>query len=144
VISPAASGGVLAQFGRATWHTALVLWAGPWTLVGLIIGLFGVATGGKARRGIGTIEFHGGLVRRLLQAIPQHPLAMTLGHTVLALDEISLDVSRDHELVHVRQYERWGPLFVPAYFACWFVLALRGQDGYWDNPFEREAYNRSK
>ena len=67
---------------------------------------------------------------------------MTLGHTVLGLDETSLDIAQPHELVHVRQYERWGLLFIPAYLSCWLALRLAGKDGYRDNPFEREAYGR--
>jgi hypothetical protein len=51
-----------------------------------------------------------------------------------------LDHCRTHELVHVRQYERWGPLFVPAYLASSAIIWLRGGDPYRDNPFEREAY----
>jgi hypothetical protein len=65
-----------------------------------------------------------------------------LGHVVLGLNEAALDLAQPHELVHVRQYERWGPLFIPAYFGCWFALWLAGKDGYRDNPFEREAYDR--
>lgn len=132
----------MSSIGRTAWQAALVTWAAPWTLAGLIVGLLGIATGGKGRRRSGILEFHGGFVRRLLQALPGGPLALTLGHTVLGLDEVSLEVTHEHELVHVRQYERWGPLFIPAYFACWIVLHLRGRDGYWDNPFEREAYGR--
>ncbi|HMO84113.1 MAG TPA: hypothetical protein PKC18_04240 [Lacipirellulaceae bacterium] len=52
----------------------------------------------------------------------------------------ALEACRAHELVHVRQYERWGPLFVPAYLACSAVIWLRGGDAYLDNPFEREAF----
>jgi hypothetical protein len=33
---------------------------------------------------------------------------------------------------------------VPAYLLCWLVLMLRGKSGYWDNPFEREAYGQSE
>jgi hypothetical protein len=55
-----------------------------------------------------------------------------------------MDACREHELVHVRQYERWGPLFVPAYLLCWLVQMLRGKSGYWDNPFEREAYGQTE
>jgi hypothetical protein len=51
-----------------------------------------------------------------------------------------LDFCRSHELVHVRQYERWGVLFIPAYLLCSLVLWLTGRDPYRDNPFEREAY----
>jgi hypothetical protein len=66
--------------------------------------------------------------------------AMTLGHVILARDIFCRDSAREHELVHVRQYERWGPAFIPAYFACSLVLWLRGRHPYFDNPFEREAY----
>ena len=125
-------------------QAALITWASPWTLVGMCIGLAGLLTGGKARRGPGIIEFHGGVVSRFLRWLPSEPFAMTLGHTVLGLSEGALDIAQSHELVHVRQYERWGPLFIPAYLGCWLVLWLKGKDGYWDNPFEREAYSRDK
>jgi hypothetical protein len=39
---------------------------------------------------------------------------MTLDHVVIARDRYSLESTRDHERVHVRQCEVWGPLFVPA------------------------------
>jgi len=45
--------------------------------------------------------------------------------------------------VHVRQYERWGPLFGPAYLGCSLVLWLMGKRAYRDNPFEVEAYDVS-
>ena len=125
-------------------HVALITWASPWTLLGLCLGAAGMLSGGCARRGPGILEFHGGAVRWLLWCMPGEPLAMTLGHTVLGLDECSLDHAQSHELVHVRQYERWGPLFVPAYLACWIALRLSGKDGYRDNPFEREAYDRDQ
>ena len=45
-----------------------------------------------------------------LQTLPdgQFTLAFTLGHTILGQTDAALDISRDHEMVHVRQYERWG------------------------------------
>ena len=119
-----------------------IAWAAPWTLVGLAVGLVGLATGGQMRRGPGIVEFHGGGVSWLLERWPIDPVAMTLGHVVLGRTAAALDLSQAHELVHVRQYERWGPLFVPAYLACALYLTLRGRDGYRDNPFEREAYDR--
>ena len=87
-----------------------------------------------------TVEFYGGAVRKLLEWSPGEPMALTLGHVILGRTGAALDVARDHELVHVRQYERWGPLFVPLYL--WFSLRLwlAGKDAYRDNPFEREAY----
>lgn len=117
-----------------------VLWALPWTLLGLLVGLLGLATGGRVRRHGPVIEFYGGAVARLLKLSPGKPSAMTLGHTILGRDAALLDAARRHELVHVRQYERWGPLFVPAYLLCSLLMWLKGKDPYLDNPFEREAY----
>jgi hypothetical protein len=45
--------------------------------------------------------------------------------------------------VHVRQYERWGPLFIPAYFAASGWAWWKGGHAYLDNPFEVEAYRIS-
>jgi hypothetical protein len=112
--------------------------------VGLVVGCAGVATGGSARLRAGIVEFHGGAVTWLLERWPVGPFAMTLGHVVLGRTAAALDLSRSHELIHVRQYERWGPLLVPAYLACSWFLWVRGKDGYRDNPFEREAYDRDR
>jgi hypothetical protein len=124
---------MILQFARFAW-------ASPWTGLGLILGLLGVVTGGGARRGPGIVEFHGGAVRWLLERIPGHAFAMTFGHVVLGRTAAALDLAQRHELVHVRQYERWGPLFVPLYLAHSARLWLAGKDWYYDNPFEREAY----
>ncbi len=45
----------------------------------------------------------------------------------------------EHELVHVRQYERWGILLWPAYAVASLWAKLRGGDAYRDNHFERQA-----
>ncbi|MBI2480619.1 MAG: hypothetical protein HYV60_18940 [Planctomycetia bacterium] len=88
------------------------------------------------------LEFHGGFSRRVLERMPngQFVMAMTLGHTILGKTAAALDITRAHELVHVRQYERWGPFFLPAYLLASLYLWLAGRDAYRDNPFEREAY----
>jgi hypothetical protein len=67
---------------------------------------------------------------------------MTLGHVILGRNQECLEYSRDHEHVHVRQYERWGPFMLPAYLGSSLVLYFRGLDPYLDNPFEIEAYDR--
>ncbi len=67
-------------------------------------------------------------------------LAFTLGHTILGQTAASLDMAHNHELVHVRQYERWGPFMGIAYLLASFILWLTGRDPYRDNPFEREAF----
>jgi hypothetical protein len=122
---------------------AAYLWALPWTVVGVAIGSIGLITGGRIQRRGGILEFYGGAVAWLLERTPGTgcgAAAMTLGHVVLGRTTAALDVTRQHELVHVRQYERWGPLFVPAYLLCSAIIWRRGGDGYRDNPFEREAY----
>jgi hypothetical protein len=68
---------------------------------------------------------------------------MTLGHVILARDQDCLERSRDHELAHVQQYERWGPLLLPAYWLAGRWLAARGFDSHLDNPFERQAYEQA-
>ncbi|MEO1278643.1 MAG: hypothetical protein AAFV77_06795 [Planctomycetota bacterium] len=121
----------------------LILWASPATMLGLVVGVLGLATGGQSKRTGRTLEFHGGLVSWLLARLPVDAMALTLGHVVLGRSAAALDVCRAHELVHVRQYERWGPLFVPAYLLCSLVLLVCGRDAYRENPFEREAYGKS-
>jgi hypothetical protein len=69
--------------------------------------------------------------------------ALTLGHVIIGQNEAALAMSRAHEWIHVRQYERWGPLFLPAYFACALWLWATGRHPYLDNPFEIEAYEQS-
>ena len=91
----------------------------------------------------GTLGFSGGAARALLRFAPivRGASAMALGHVILGQTEADLDDAYEHELVHVRQYERWGPLFVPVYLAASVWQWLRGRHPYWDNPFEREAYD---
>lgn len=127
------------RFARLAIVLGLV-WAFPWTLLGLGVGLLGLATGGWCRRRGRVVEFHGGGVTWLLERAPVRPSAMTLGHTVLGRTPEMLDRAREHELVHVRQYERWGLLFVPAYLLASLGVWLQGKHAYYDNPFEREAY----
>jgi hypothetical protein len=69
--------------------------------------------------------------------------AITLGHVILGTDPPTLARLRAHEQVHVRQYERWGPLFFLAYPAASAWLWLRGGRPYRDNPFERQARRES-
>ncbi len=121
----------------------LVAWAAPASLLGLVVGAAALATGGKARRVGRILEFHGGAARWLLEHFPGEPWAMTLGHTVLGRTAAALEMSRNHELVHVRQYERWGPAFLPAYLLASLGLWLVGRDPYRDNPFEIEAYREA-
>lgn len=121
----------------------LVIWALPTTLLGIPFAPLALLTGGGVRLVDGVLEVHGGAVRWLLlhgTLLRGGVSAMTLGHVVLGLDREVLDRTRDHERVHVRQCERWGPLFIPVYLLASLWVLLRGGDGYRDNPFEREAF----
>jgi hypothetical protein len=122
------------------------LWASPNTLVGLGWALLARLTGGGWSIHAGVIEAHGGWVAALLKRMPfvkGGALAITIGHVVLSQTQAGLDVTREHERVHVRQYERWGPLFVVAYVLAGVWQWARGNDPYRDNPFEVEAYDRA-
>lgn len=64
--------------------------------------------------------------------------AITLGHVVLSVDELEVRTLR-HELEHVRQYERWGPVYFPAYLAASVAAVVKGAHYYRDNAFEIAA-----
>ena len=87
-----------------------ILWALPWTLVGLLLGSIGLITGGRVQRVGRTLEFSGGRLARLLEHGPVRggAAAVTFDHVVLGQTRADLRRCRAHELVHVRQYERWG------------------------------------
>jgi hypothetical protein len=120
------------------------VWASPATLLGLV---FVATAAGNGRVTIvhGVIEAHGLILRwalRYLTLVCGGVSAMTFGHVVLGRDQEALDHTRAHERVHVRQYERWGPVFIPAYVLASLWAAVRGGHAYFDNPFEREAWRR--
>ena len=119
-----------------------IVWAFPNTLIGLTVGVLALMTGGKHQFRGGCIEFYGGFVTWALKRLPLigGVLAMTLGHSVIGQTALGLAIAREHEHVHVRQYERWGPFFLPAYFGMSAWLWLQGRDCYRENPFEIEAY----
>ena len=124
-------------------HLCRYLWAFPATLLGLIFIPLALLSGGRVSLVAGAIEIQGGIVRFFLRRglLWFGPAAaMTLGHVILGRDQDCLDKSRSHEHVHVRQYERWGPLMLPLYLIAGAVLFFRGMDPYLDNPFEREAF----
>jgi hypothetical protein len=111
-------------------------------VIGLTLGVLALLSGGGIQVRRGCIEFYGGLVKWMLGRMfgGDGVSAMTLGHTILGQTTTMLQNSRDHEHVHVRQYEHWGPFFLPAYFGSSLILWARGGDCYLDNPFEVEAY----
>ncbi|MDP2262502.1 MAG: signal peptide prediction [Hydrogenophaga sp.] len=131
---------------RISWaRWARVLWASPNSLVGLFLALGFMLAGARLRRVDGVLEV----------ALNQHPpaggktrpasrwrlpfTAITFGHVVLGVSPQDLERLRAHEHTHVRQCERWGPLFLPAYLLAGAWQWARGRHAYRDNPFEVEA-----
>ena len=117
------------------------LWAGPASLLGLLIA---AVASRRARVAVidGVLEIHGPALAWVLRTLTPccgGAAAITFGHVVLGRDQRSLERTRTHERVHVRQYEQWGPLFIPAYLAAGVWAWLRGGNAYYDNRFEREA-----
>lgn len=120
------------------------LWASPATFLGLLVAVPLLRRGHFACVD-GVIEAHSPLLERALTSLT--PLAggadaMTLGHVVIGRDACALDATRAHERVHVRQYECWGPFFLPAYFLAGALALANGGDPYFDNHFERQARMR--
>jgi len=117
------------------------LWASPATFFGLVV------AGALLRRGHlavvdGVVEAHGPMLHNALThctLLAGGVDAMTLGHVVIGRNARALEMTRAHERVHVRQYEVWGPLFIPAYFLAGIYALIRGGHPYFDNPFERQA-----
>jgi len=121
------------------------LWAFPTSLLGLVF-LPDALLSGEAKWVDGVLELHGRLTRFFLRRctlLKGGASAMTLGHVVIARDAELLEQTREHERVHVRQCERWGPLFIPAYLLMSVVMKCRGKNAYMDNPFEKEAYEKA-
>lgn len=121
---------------RWLWRFALVLWAAPNSLLGLALGLVLLPVGARARLVEGVLEI------TALRRPPRRcgPFsAITLGHVVVATHAAEMQRLRAHERVHVRQCERWGPLFLPAYLLAGAWQWVRGRHAYRDNPFEVQA-----
>ncbi|CAN5911785.1 hypothetical protein BH23ACT10_BH23ACT10_20240 [soil metagenome] len=114
-------------------RVAAYLWAGPLTAVGLLLGALS-RTRPTVHDGVLLFAHARGVGGWMLRW--RGFAAATLGHTILAAGQPG-DRLLQHELVHVRQAERWGPLFVPLY------LAGLMRYGYRRNPLERAAYGPS-
>lgn len=125
--------------------TAKFIWAAPCSFVGVVLGSCVLLLGGKTKLSLGALEFtfreSEAACGKLAKSLAFR--AITFGHVIIAVTENELTYSRDHELVHVRQYERWGLAFFLAYPASSLWQLLRGRNAYWDNRFEIQARSLS-
>jgi hypothetical protein len=118
------------------------LWPLPVSVFGMALALLARTSGGQWHRVNGVIEAYGGWPAQMLRAgLPfSGPVAaITFGHVVLGDSAESLDATRVHERVHVRQFERWGALMLVLYPLAGGWAWLGGGHPYRDNRFEREA-----
>lgn len=122
-------------------RAAKLAWAAPCSLLGLIAGALSLLCGGTVRHASGTLEFTLGhseaSCRPVARLLPFRAIA--LGHVIIAVGRLELARLRAHELVHVRQYERWGIVFFVAYAASGVWQVLNGRHAYWHNHFEVQA-----
>jgi len=76
-----------------------------------------------------------------LDHVPLKPYAQTLGRYILSREPLP-DATIRHELEHVDQWTRLGPLFLPVYGAASFIAVIAGRNRYLDNIFEIAARAR--
>jgi hypothetical protein len=117
------------------------VWAAPVSVPAAALAALAAGGGSRLAWRDGVLEASGGPLRVLLSRgyPPMSIAAITLGHVVLAQSEADLDSTRDHERVHVAQYERWGALFPALYLGASLLALLQGEEAYRGNHFEREA-----
>ena len=109
-----------------------IVWAGPNTLIGLFFALFFR----RYRPARGVLLAEGA---EWPAKLGWRYAAITFGHVVLSVDDPIPERVLDHEMVHVRQYERWGPLYLPMYGLFSLASRARGKHVYRDNHFEVQA-----
>lgn len=110
---------------------ARFVWPAPWSALGLFLSFFFRSR--RVTRGVVLAEG-----AQWPRRFGWKYRAITFGHVVLCIDEADDDLMT-HELVHVRQYERWGPLFIPVYLGACLTARMRGGRAYADNRFEVAA-----
>ncbi|HVL12389.1 MAG TPA: hypothetical protein VM529_07480 [Gemmata sp.] len=116
------------------------LWAMPNTLLGVAMAPLTLLSGGRVRFERGAMELYGGFAAWFLRNVAGGAGAMTLGHVIVGRDKPMLDFTRDHEHVHVAQYMRWGPFFLPVYGLSSLMCKWKGKNPYLENRFEKVAY----
>lgn len=108
------------------------IWSAPLTAIGFVVAY---AAGSRPHwrqdEQCYLAENAGGLSGTLLRFVGAD--ANTIGRVVISTQPTTSKALFAHEVVHVRQAERLGPLMVPLY------LLLAARYGYRDHPLERAA-----
>ena len=129
----------VARFGRRAWRAL------PGDLMGLLV-MRACAIPGISRE-VASGSTSAGLVEhpnagRYLDHASIPIRAQTLGRYVFARERLSPELV-EHELEHVRQWARLGPLFLPAYLASSLAALMRRRHPYSANRFEVAARRRA-
>jgi hypothetical protein len=79
-----------------------------------------------------------GLTRKIMYRIGLAGLAMPW-RTIYLLEEFKDKADLiAHEMVHIEQINRDGPFIFSVKYLYWLVRV-----GYWENPYEKDAYARA-
>ena len=105
------------------------VWTSPNTLLGLLLGLLAFQ---RPRRTEGILVFDSHVRGSTWALRLFRRSAITYGHVVLSSRPVAGSLLV-HELHHVGQYERLGPLYIPLYVLIWLFTGYRG------HPFEEAA-----
>jgi hypothetical protein len=134
------------EMPRRSIHRGLrplrTLWALPLTLPGLLVYGLVLMTGGQRHRCSGALAISGGISSWWMRRGPwrkRNLLAITIGHVIITRDAAGFHRTLAHELEHVRQGERWGIFFPPAYIVASLAAMAKGGHYYDDNCFETAA-----
>lgn len=117
------------------------IWASPASALGVCAGGIAILIGADVKRVSGVLEVslapRNAVVRKVVAGLPF--AAITFGHIVIACSAQEQATHREHERVHVAQYELWGALFLLAYPLESLYQLLSGRKPYQDNRFETAA-----
>lgn len=97
------------------------VWTAPNTLLGLLLGLLTFQVP-RLAHGLVLFDRHPRGLTRLLSLL--HRSTMTVGFVVVSAVSVEGRLLA-HEAHHVRQYQAWGPLFIPVYLLLGLVFGYR-------------------
>ena len=133
--------GAVRKFSMPITTAFKYVWASPASALGVCAACIASVAGAELKRTSGVLEVS--LMPRsamLCTAVACLPFAaITFGHVVIAFSAQHQAELRQHERVHVAQYELWGPLFLLAYPLESLFQWVRGRRAYLDNRFEIAA-----